>query len=61
VAREIAGRRRARPLRERRAPIAFGGGGGGSDVIRSLLVRWRVPVALAGDLFVGDALMMRWQ
>jgi hypothetical protein len=42
--------------------MAFGGGRGVEiGVIRSFLARWRVPVALAGDSFAGEELMLRWQ
>lgn len=38
--------------------MGFGGCGFERGAIRSFLARWRVPVALAGDLFVGEELMM---
>jgi len=38
--------------------MGFGGCGFETGAIRSFLARWRVPVALSGDLFVGEELMV---
>ena len=38
--------------------MRFGGCGFEKGAMRSFLARWRVPVALTGDLFVGEELMV---
>ena len=38
--------------------MGFGGCGFEKGAIRSFLARWRVPVALTGDFFVGEELIV---
>ena len=60
VARERIGRRRIRLPSDKTALMRVGGCGCGFErgAIRSFLARWRVPVALTGDLFVGEEELM---